>query len=138
MNSLNLTYANSMRHHPFGYAIYHPVEKTDLKPGSCGYFDRDGVWNPICQIDRPRPSSSAPGSLFTSADEELQKAASQTLHWGPKYSENVTERRLKGKTKMYSLISLQVNHKLHARDSCKCQLVLQLCQQLGVWSGIVD
>jgi hypothetical protein len=39
-------------------------------------------------------------SPFVKLDEELQKGEPQLLDWGPKYSEHVTEHRLKAKVKM--------------------------------------
>ena len=89
---LQLNYAKAMRNHPFGFALYHPCNKALLKPGSCGYFNHLGDWNPISDV-----LSSNGG--FVGLDEDLQAAEPQKLSWGPKCSEHVTERRLK--TKMF-------------------------------------
>ena len=40
-----------MQHHPHGYAVYEPVSSTDLRPGSCGFFDDSGGWTTIAQLD---------------------------------------------------------------------------------------
>lgn len=85
---LQLNYANAMRHHPFGFALYHPCDKMLLKPGSCGYFNYLGDWNPIADV-------LSSNGRFVGLDEDPQKAEPQTLNWGPKCSEHVTEYRFK-------------------------------------------
>lgn len=40
-------YAEALRHHSFGYALYHPCPNTVLTPGSIGYFDNVGEWIPM-------------------------------------------------------------------------------------------
>lgn len=98
-SDLQVIYAEAMRHHPFGFALYHPCHKNILKPGSCGYFNDRGEWNPITDLANP---SSLNELSFVGVDEDLQKGEPQMLHWGPKCSKNVTEHRLKGHTKMYA------------------------------------
>jgi hypothetical protein len=46
-NDLHEMYAESLRHHSFGYALYHPCPSTVLTPGSIGYFDNVGEWIPM-------------------------------------------------------------------------------------------
>lgn len=104
---LQQLYANAMRHHPFGFALYHPCDKTVLKPGSVGYFNVRGDWNPITHI----LSSDEP---FTMADDELQLGDAQLPEWGPKCSERVTEHRLQGQAKMFS--------------RSDCMLIIALCR----------
>jgi hypothetical protein len=92
-DSLQHVYANSMRQHPFGFALYHPSDKDLLKLGSCGYFNDLGDWNPITNV-------SADDNKYVAIEEELQKADPQELSWGPKCSDHVTEHREKMKTEM--------------------------------------
>ena len=91
---LQQTYADAMRHHPFGFALYHPCDKTVLKPGSCGYFNTRGDWNPIVAV-------SISDGQFLKIDDDLQMSPPQTLEWGPKCSEHVTEHRLETKASVY-------------------------------------
>jgi len=93
-DSLQLIYANAMRQHPFGFALYHPIDKDVLKLGSCGYLNDLGDWNPITNV------SSAVDNRYVAVDEELQKGDPQELNWGPKCSDHVMEHREKLKAEM--------------------------------------
>ena len=85
---LQQTYADAMRLHPFGFALYQPCDKIVLKPRSCGYFDTHGDWNPITHI------SASQDPFVKIEEEELQMGEPQILEWGPKCSSHVTEHRL--------------------------------------------
>jgi hypothetical protein len=98
-DNLQLVYANAMRRHPFGFALYHPCDKNVLNLGSCGYFNDLGDWNPITNV------SSQDDHNYSGIEEELQKADPQELSWGPKCSEHVTEHREKMKAEMCSKVS---------------------------------
>ncbi len=52
MASLADDYAYQMKGHSYGYALFHPVSIRDLRPGSFGFFDDLGTWNPIAHILR--------------------------------------------------------------------------------------
>lgn len=83
---LDQEYAEIMKNHPFGIALYHPLSRTMFRPGACGYFDSFGSWNPILQLDDP-DSLSRLG--LRPVQEELQKApADESIRWGPKTSEH--------------------------------------------------
>ena len=85
--SLNRIYAEQMKHHPQGYALYEPFSTTSLKPGACGYFDDYGTWNPIVQLD---DNESLIKRGFEPPDEELEEADDNTnIVWGPKCSSGV-------------------------------------------------
>ncbi|KAJ5248615.1 hypothetical protein N7468_000066 [Penicillium chermesinum] len=87
---LNVAYATSMRNHPFGTALYTPLARREFHPGSCGYFDAAGSWNPITDVsDGPRLAAQG----YASVEEELEKAPAETgIQWGPLASENVVGR----------------------------------------------
>jgi len=36
-----------------GWAVYPPIKSTALKPGMCGYFDVDGIWQTIVDLADP-------------------------------------------------------------------------------------
>jgi len=89
-DDLHLIYAEAMKHHPFGFALYHPCNKSVLKIGSCGYFNHRGDWNSIADI-------SSSNETFTGIHDDLQKAEPHSLKWGPKCSDHVREHRVKAK-----------------------------------------
>lgn len=48
---LDQVYAEQLRDHPEGHALYKKISMREVKPGSCGFFDHDGDWNPIVQLN---------------------------------------------------------------------------------------
>ena len=69
--------------------MYKPVSNSILRPGSCGYFDTLGTWNPL--VDLTSPSSLQKYGL-SSPKEELERIPSEeNAEWGPKVSRSVTE-----------------------------------------------
>ncbi|KAK3620138.1 hypothetical protein LTR22_025710, partial [Elasticomyces elasticus] len=38
---------------PEGCAIYQPIKSSAMKPGMCGYFDVDGIWQTIVDLTNP-------------------------------------------------------------------------------------
>lgn len=89
---LNVAYATHMMNHPFGTALYTPLAARDFHPGSCGYFDAAGSWNPVTDLsDGPRLSAQG----YASVGEKLEKAPAETdIQWGPLTSENVVARNV--------------------------------------------
>lgn len=82
-------YANQMKHHSYGYALFHPVSNGILKPGSVEYLDEWGFWNPIANLEDPE-SLSRYG--LTSPSAPLSRAKpSQIKRWTPKLSSRVNE-----------------------------------------------
>lgn len=90
--SLDGAYASYMRNHPFGTALYSPLPARLFHPGSCGYFDSVGAWNPITDLSSPSHLST---QGFTPTPEELQAApVDATARWGPKISESAEARKV--------------------------------------------
>ncbi|KAF5606432.1 uncharacterized protein FSUBG_6040 [Fusarium subglutinans] len=79
--ALDLKYAELMRAHPFGTALYLPIPSSQFQPGFIGYFDATGAWNPIGDLTS---SSSLPSGLSSIDDTTLKQAPSQKQIWGPK------------------------------------------------------
>ena len=91
-NDLSQVYAENMIHHPYGYALYKPVSSSILKPGSCGYFDAQGAWNPIADLTSPASLQKYGLSI---PKEELERIPIvENIAWGPKVSQRVTEMNL--------------------------------------------
>jgi hypothetical protein len=79
--ALDLKYAELMRAHPFGTALYLPIPSSQFEPGFVGYFDSTGAWNPIGDLTS---SSSLPSGLSPIDSTTLKRAPSQKQIWGPK------------------------------------------------------
>ena len=89
MASLADDYVDQMKHHPYGYALYHPVSTRDMRPGSVGFFDSLGVWNPIAHLE---DSESLTRSGLRFPTRSLTVARTERIkEWTPKVSANVTE-----------------------------------------------
>ncbi|KAF4439050.1 hypothetical protein FACUT_4404 [Fusarium acutatum] len=79
--ALDLKYAELMRAHPFGTALYLPIPSSQFQPGFIGYFDSTGAWNPIGNLTS---SPSLPSGLSSIDGTTLKRAPSQKQIWGPK------------------------------------------------------
>ncbi|KAL8822490.1 MAG: hypothetical protein Q9191_006776 [Dirinaria sp. TL-2023a] len=92
MASLERVYADQMRHHPYGYALYHPASTTTLRPGSVGVFDGLGFWNPIAHLEDP---TSLQKHGLKPPTEGLERAPSERIRkWSPRTSSGVSEKLL--------------------------------------------
>ncbi|KDR73009.1 hypothetical protein GALMADRAFT_252413 [Galerina marginata CBS 339.88] len=81
---LDQQYADVMGNHPFGIALYRPLPRSSFNPGSCGYFDDFGAWNPIAHFDDGAEALREKG---LSTAQELEKApVDDGIIWGPKTS----------------------------------------------------
>ena len=88
--SLATHYAEQMRHHSYGHAIYEPASSADLRPGSCGYFDDSGGWMAIAQLDdieKLKRDGFEPPTALEAVEDKI------TRSWHPKCSAglNATE-----------------------------------------------
>lgn len=88
---LDQQYADLMKNHPFGIALYRPPPQSAFKPGVCGYFDGFGEWNSIAQLDDPDSLNSMG---LSPVREELQKAPRENIKWGPKTAEFVKVKKI--------------------------------------------
>ncbi|KAM0344801.1 hypothetical protein ACHAPU_007177 [Fusarium lateritium] len=79
--ALDLKYAELMQAHPFGTALYLPVPSSEFQPGSIGYFDSTGAWNPIGNITT---QSNLPPGLSPIDETTLNRAPADEQIWGPK------------------------------------------------------
>jgi hypothetical protein len=79
---LDIEYADQMRAHPYGTALYNPQPQKTFHPGMVGYFDKTGNWNPIIDLSQPDPTSSMPTLQPPTTLPPLATPEHQT--WGPK------------------------------------------------------
>jgi hypothetical protein len=98
---LDQQYANLMKNHPFGIALYRPPPQSAFKPGVCGYFDGFGEWNSIAQLDDPDSLNSMG---LSPVREELQKAPRENIKWGPKTAEFVRVKKISLSAGMYVVV----------------------------------
>lgn len=87
---LHQMYAETLRHHSFGYALYHPCPSTVLTPGSIGYFDNVGEWNPM-EFDS-----------FKALVAGMKMGEIEHATWGPITTKEVTQVNLSGSANLYS------------------------------------
>ena len=89
---LDIAYARSMKNHPYGTALYTPLPFRTFHPGSCGYFDHNGSWNPVADLSSPDLISSTP---YSPVPETLSRAPPETVfQWGPKISSSTKAQKL--------------------------------------------
>ena len=89
MANLNSDYGNRRKHHPYGYALFNPVSNEILKPGSVGFLDELGFWNPIANLEEPQSLSRH--GLNRPSDPLSRKNPSRIKEWTPKQSSQVKE-----------------------------------------------
>lgn len=73
-----------------GWPLYHPIKSTALKPGMCGYFDVDGVWQTIVDLTDPndvKAKDFPPVHGVTYSGGNL----ATIKHWGIRKSRDVQE-----------------------------------------------
>jgi hypothetical protein len=46
----DVVFQEAFKNKPEGHALYTYVKSSKLRPGSCGYFDVNGVWRSIAQL----------------------------------------------------------------------------------------
>ena len=81
-----------MRKHPYGTALYNPLPARLFHPGSCGYFDSLGAWNPVTDLSLPTLLST---DGYSPVPEQLQAAPTDSSpHWGPKVSDSTVARKV--------------------------------------------
>lgn len=87
--SLHSIYVEQMAQHArFGHTLYEPPLSSDLTPGSVGYFDDSGSWNPILQLSQGAKAVQKAG--YAELKEVLKRAKDdRNIVWGPKCSNGV-------------------------------------------------
>jgi hypothetical protein len=78
--------ADCFNHYASGYALYSAVSATELKPGCCGYMDKDGRWTTIVQLSDPEDLKRRDFSAFDNAEI---KSNPVSQYWGEIKSSNV-------------------------------------------------
>lgn len=86
-DSLNRIYADEMRNHPYGYALYQPISASIIKPGVVGYFDATGFWSPLADLNDAAALQAAGLKPPTS---KLVAAPPQNSTWGVMTSKSVS------------------------------------------------
>ncbi|KAL7953690.1 hypothetical protein V8C34DRAFT_296338 [Trichoderma compactum] len=92
---LDRVYAQLLRDHPYGWALYKKVTTQKLHPGSCGYFDSDGDWQTL--IDLTNLHNVADRGWTIPSDEIQGSGDPESMIWGPKNSDSVRSCHVGGK-----------------------------------------
>ncbi len=85
---LDELYAELLKDHPEGHALYKKCSGRDVKPGSCGYFDADGDWNSIVELHGKNHDALAANG-WTDLKGVTVSEDPGFVRWGPKTSRNV-------------------------------------------------
>jgi hypothetical protein len=93
-NALDKIYAESMRNHPFGYALYQPTSTETAFPGACGFIDRRGTWRMLFNLNDEATVKQL--GLLLPKDQLNFAPSNCTIRWGPKHAEHVDERSVDG------------------------------------------
>jgi len=86
---LDIVYAEQLKDHPEGHALYKKFSAHKIAPGVCGYFDSDGDWHHILDLkNRAQVLSNGCQPLL---DPESLKVDTETgtITFGPKHSLHV-------------------------------------------------
>ncbi|KAF7597135.1 hypothetical protein BBP40_009473 [Aspergillus hancockii] len=97
MPPLSTTYQQSMRNHPYGYALYEPESSQTLQPGSCGYLTPLGQWTPLLGVNNKPIHLGDPSSLSENnltPFPHFYPAPSDKRCWGPKTSAHTRARKV--------------------------------------------
>lgn len=91
---LDRVYAQLLRHHPYGWALYKKVTKRDVFPGCCGYFDTDGDWHGLVDLNAG-PNLTSQGWMIPDAGIINEKSP-ESMTWGPKNSNSIQSNHFGG------------------------------------------
>jgi hypothetical protein len=89
---LDKVLAECFGHHAEGHALYAAVSAAELKPGCCGFMDKDGRWTTIVQLTKP---SDLKKRGFTSFDDAKIKSNPVSEYWGEVKTSNVRGKLIK-------------------------------------------
>lgn len=93
---LNVVYANLLRNHPEGHALYFKVAASQMKPGDCGYFSENGQWKHIVGIVAVESKDLA-SQGWKPPTQTLKTETQHGIEWPIKVSESVTDIRVSTK-----------------------------------------
>ena len=80
-------YSRLLSSHGYGHALHEPISTQVISPGSCGYINNEGAWNPIISL-----YDTASLDKHSISPCQLVRAPRSTRSWGPKISTNVKQR----------------------------------------------
>ncbi|KAK5696326.1 hypothetical protein LTR17_024298 [Elasticomyces elasticus] len=88
--ALSSVYADQLRNHPEGHAVYFNVPGSQMKPGACGYFNQNGQWRTIVQTAEAEPSLLV-AQGWQAPDKVLNVERRGGIEWPIKLSKSVNE-----------------------------------------------
>lgn len=94
---MDQVYAESMRNHSYGRALYEPESSLVLKPATCGYFSKTGTWTPLLHLSNAAQLASFGLTPF---DNRVEQALPSIRKWAPRVSSRVKHQVLDLKAKV--------------------------------------
>lgn len=70
-----------------GHALYRPISSQEIRPGACGFFDSQGDWNPIVQLD---DMESLKNEGWTTPQDLEVILDPVSISWKPKHSSHMS------------------------------------------------
>lgn len=86
-------YVECFKGQPEGWPLYPAIKSTALKPGMCGYFDVDGIWQVIVDLSDPEDVQAKGYPPVHGVDYSGGNLA-ENAHWGVRKSEHVEEEEI--------------------------------------------
>ena len=93
---IHRTYEKALKHHPWGSAVYIPVDAKNMYPGCIGVFNDDGHWIKANWNILSKNHRFAP---IASRAEDLE-ITTTNLKWDVVHSEKISKMRVKVKSKI--------------------------------------
>lgn len=90
---LHRVYEKALKHHPWGSALYIPVDAKDIYPGCIGVFNNDGHWI------KANFDVTTMGHEFTPIKKDELQIGSRALNLDVVYSQQISKMEVKVKTK---------------------------------------
>ncbi|ROV96365.1 hypothetical protein VPNG_09067 [Cytospora leucostoma] len=91
---LDRTYAHLMSAHPYGWALYKKVTNRDIFPGSYGYFDADGDWRML--LDLNKHAELVNQGWTVPKDGLANTLPPESMTWGPKVAGSIVAKSVVG------------------------------------------
>ena len=84
--NLHRQYSRLLSNHGYGHALREPMSSEEVKPGSCGHFKSDGIWNTLFDIDDQNLFQEAGFSYCN-----VERAQTDSRTWGPVCSDCIKQ-----------------------------------------------
>lgn len=126
-------YAECFRGQREGWAVYQPIKSSALKPGMCGYFDIDGIWQTI--VDLTNPDDVNKKKLPPVGDVIFSPGnLAESKHWGLRMSRDVKQEDVTADVSV-RYVSLELSRLVKSCHSELLSLMHHQCTRSTGWKG---